>query len=347
MSKSLGTGIDPLALIDGGPRPPVFPEGGDFPAYGADAVRYGLLAMSSTQDVRFNEERIATGRQLANKLFNASRLVLLRLPEGVTVPDAAPEPQTVEDRWILSRLQAAEQELTDAFGAFEFHRATQRLYGFVYEELCDWYLEMLKPRLYAGDEAAAELALHVLAETLALAHPIIPFVTEEIWSHLPGIECLLMAHRWPEADAALRDLEAEAEVSRAIDATQALRRWRDSVGAAPGTAVPARLEAEGYERVAAHVARLARFAFSDDGGEPVATVGVPGGNVAVLASGAVDLEAEKRRAAERAGILRTEIARAEGKLANQGFVAKAPVVVVDAEREKLGRLKRELEELGE
>ena len=108
MSKSLGTGIDPLALIDGGPRPPVFTEGGDFPAYGADAVRYGLLAMSSTQDVRFNEERIGEGRQLANKLFNASRLVLLRVPEGVEVPErGAGRRCAVEDTWILSRLQAA------------------------------------------------------------------------------------------------------------------------------------------------------------------------------------------------------------------------------------------------
>jgi valyl-tRNA synthetase len=345
MSKSLGTGIDPLALIDGGERPPVFTEGGEFPAYGADAVRYGLLAMSSTQDVRFNEERISQGRQLANKLFNASRLVLLRVPDGVTVPASAPAPQTVEDRWILSRLQAAEQELTDAFAAFDFHHAALGLYRFVYEELCDWYLEMLKPRLYADDEAAAELALYVLAETLALAHPIIPFVTEEIWSFVPGGDGLLMAHRWPQADAALRDLDAEAEVRRAIDATQALRRWRDSVGAAPGTVVPARLEADGYGRVVEHIARLARFAFEQDGGDPVATVGVPGGNVAVLPSSAVDLEAEKRRAAERAELLRKEISRAEGKLANQGFVAKAPDAVVAAERDKLERLKRELEEL--
>jgi valyl-tRNA synthetase len=104
MSKSLGTGVDPLALIDGGPRPPVFPQGGDFPAYGADAVRFGLLAMSSTQDVRFNEEKVAQGRQLANKLWNASRLVLLRLPEGLGLSAAAPQPEAVEDAWILSRL---------------------------------------------------------------------------------------------------------------------------------------------------------------------------------------------------------------------------------------------------
>jgi valyl-tRNA synthetase len=347
MSKSLGTGIDPLALIDGGERPPVFPQGGEFPAYGADAVRFGLLAMSSTQDVRFNEEKIAQGRQLANKLFNASRLVLLRVPDGVNVPDEVPDPQTVEDRWILSRLQAAEEELTGAIEAFEFHRAVLGLYDFVYGELCDWYLEMLKPRLYAEDNAAAcRFALHVLAETLALAHPVIPFVTEEIWTYMPGAGGgLLMCRRWPVADAALRDEPVEAEMARAIQATTLLRGWRDSVGATPGKAVPGRLEAEGYERVAGHVARLARFEFSGDGGEPVATVGVPGGNVAVLATDAVDLEAEQRRAAERQATLRKEIARAEGKLANEGFVAKAPAAVVEAERSKLERLRRELDEL--
>ena len=205
---------------------------------------------------------------------------------------------------------------------------------------------MLKPRLYAEDNAAAaEFALHVLAETLALAHPVIPFVTEEIWSLLPGPKDLLMGHRWPEADPALRDEEVEREVARAIEATQALRKWRDGVGAPPGARVPARLEADGYDRMAGHVGRLSRFEFSPNGDEPVATVGVPGGNVAVLASETVDLEAEKRRAAQRAEVLRKEIARAESKLANQGFVAKAPEAVVQAEREKLAKLKRELDEL--
>jgi valyl-tRNA synthetase len=346
MSKSLGTGIDPLDLIDGGPRPPVFEEGGDFPAYGADAVRFGLLAGSSTQDVRFNEERVAQGRQLANKLWNAARLVLLRVPEGVTVPDGPPAAEAIEDRWILARLQAAERDVAAAIDGFEFHTAALRLYDFVYGELCDWYLEMIKPRLYGDDNTAVcGLALHVLAETLALAHPIIPFVTEEIWSHMPGAEGLLMAHRWPEPDEALRDEGAEAEVGRAIAATQELRGWRDRVGAAAGTAVPARLEADGYAQTAAHVARLARVEWSSDGGEPVATVGVPGGSIAVLASEGVDPEAAARRAQARRETLEREIARAEVKLGNEGFLAKAPARVVDAEREKLERLKRELEEL--
>jgi valyl-tRNA synthetase len=346
MSKSLGTGIDPLDLIEGGPRPPVFEQGGDFPAYGADAVRYGMLAMSSSQDVRFNEEKIAQGRQLANKLWNASRLVLLRVPDDVTVPERAPAAATVEDAWILSRLQAAKADVARAIDTFEFHHAALGLYDFVYGDLCDWYLEMIKPRLYEDDNGeVAAIALHVLAETLALAHPVIPFVTEEIWSHMPGGEGLLLVHHYPEADPALIDEAAEADVSRAIAATQELRGWRDRVGAAAGKVVLARLDAPGYDRTARHVARLARVEWSADGGEPVATVGVPGGSVAVLASEAVDVEAAAKRAAAQRETLEKEIARAEGKLANQGFVAKAPAAVVEAEREKLERLRRELEGL--
>jgi len=347
MSKSLGTGVDPLALIEGGERPPVYAQRGEFPAYGADAVRFGLLAMSSSQDVRFNEDKVAQGRQLANKLWNASRLVLLRVPDGVTVPDRTPAPAAIEDAWILSRLQRAKAETARALDALEFHHAALGLYDFVYGELCDWYLELVKPRLYAEDnEEVAQLALHVLAETLALAHPLIPFVTEEIWSFLPGAEGLLLVRPWPEPDPERVDPDAEAEVGRAIEATRALRAWRDGVRAAASATVPGRLEAEGYGRTAQHVARLARFDLSRDGdAAAVATVAVPGGAVAVLPSDAVDLEAEARRTAQRRATLQAEIARAEGKLANEGFVAKAPERVVAQERDKLAALRAELEAL--
>jgi valyl-tRNA synthetase len=342
MSKSLGTGIDPLALIEGGERPPVFEQGGEFPAYGADAVRFGLLAMSSSQDVRFNEDKVAQGRQLANKLWNASRLVLLRAAEGRTAPRAA----AVEDAWILSRLQRAKATTARAFETFEFHRAVLGLYDFVYGDLCDWYLELIKPRLYAEDNAeVSAVALHVLSETLALAHPVIPFVTEEIWSFVPGGEGLLMAQPYPTADPALVDEAAEAELGRAIAAVQELRAWRDRVGAPAGRSLEGRLDAEGYERTAAAVARLARVEWTANGTQPVATVPVPGGSVAILTADAVDTEAEARRTAAERERLEGEIARAEGKLGNQGFVAKAPAHVVEAEREKLGRLRAELEAL--
>jgi valyl-tRNA synthetase len=327
MSKSLGTGIDPLEIID---------------KHGADGTRFGLLAMSSTQDVRFSEEKVAQGRQLANKLFNASRLVLLRAADGVALDDGPLTPQEVEDAWILSRLQRAKADTARAIEAFEFHRAALGLYDFVYGELCDWYLEIIKPRLYADDnEAISRFALGVLAETLAIAHPVIPFVTEEIWSHIPGADGLLMGRRWPAADESLIDADAEAEVGRAIAAVQELRGWRDRIGAAPAAVLPARLEAAGYERTADHVARLARCDFSRDGGDPAATVAVPGGAVAVLPTDAVDLGAAARRIEERRAWLEAEIARAEKKLANQGFVAKAPEAVVQAERDKLAQLREE------
>jgi valyl-tRNA synthetase len=182
----------------------------------------------------------------------------------------------------------------------------------------------------------------VLAETLALAHPVIPFVTEELWSHVPGADGLLMARRWPVADERRLDPAAEEELARAIAAVQGLRGWRDRVGAAPAAVLPARLEAEGYERTAAHVARLARCAWSADGAEPAATVPVPGGAVAVLASEAVDLEAAGRRLEQRRGLVLGEIERAERKLGNDGVVAKAPAPVVQAERDKLARLREEL-----
>ena len=331
MSKSLGTGIDPLAVID---------------QHGADGTRFGLLAMSSTQDVRFSEEKVAQGRQLANKLFNASRLVLLRIPEGVALGDGPPVPASVEDAWILSRLQRAKAVMAEGFEAFEFHRAALRLYDFVYSELCDWYLELVKPRLYADDDAeVSAFALGVLAETLAIAHPVIPFVTEELWGFVPGTEELLMAQPWPAADESLIDEVAEAELGRAIAAVQELRGWRDRIGAAPSAVLPARLEADGYERTAAHVARLARFAWSDEGGDAAASVAVPGGTVGVLASDAVDLGAAARRIDERRAWLEGEIARAEQRLGNDGFVAKAPGAVVQAERDKLARLRRALDEL--
>jgi valyl-tRNA synthetase len=361
MSKSLGTGVDPLDLINGGHRPPVFSErddsgaaqsseaggraggkpAGDFPAYGADALRWGLLAMSSAQDVRFSEEKIAQGQQLTNKLWNASRLILL----GVDA-DARPavSPRALEDRWILTRLERARREISTRIERYEFSRAALGLYAFVYGELCDWYLELVKPRLRAGEPELAATLLHVLTETLALAHPMIPFVTEEIYSYVPGTEGLLAA-RVQSSDAVEVDEAAEATLARAIEAVQALRGWRDSASVKVGATVPARLAAYGYEDTAEHLARLAKLSFSEDGGEPVASVPVPGGAVEILASDALDLDAaERKRAAERAR-LEVEIERAEHKLSNQGFVAKAPDEIVQAERDKLDRLRGELDAL--
>src|SRR4029453_16565420 len=162
---------------------------GEFPAYGADALRFGLMAMSSSQDVRFNEERVKQGRDLANKLWNASRLVLLRVGDAGPDPGAA---ETVEDRWIVSRLDRLTESVTGQFDSFRFSSPALELYGAFWSELCDWYLELAKPRLYADDNArVSAVLLHALERVLTLLHPVMPFVTEEIWSLLPGDRGLL------------------------------------------------------------------------------------------------------------------------------------------------------------
>jgi len=322
MSKSLGTGIDPIDEID---------------AHGADAVRFGLLAMSSTQDVRYSSEKVRQGQALANKLFNAARYVL-----GNVVASTEPEalPATIQDRWILSRLQEAKAQFDANVAAFDFAKASLGLYDFVYGELCDWYLEFNKGREYDHDLSAT--MLHVLRETLLLAHPVIPFVTEELWSHVPGAEDLLATQRATGPDDSLRDPDAEARVGAVIAAVTALRSWRDDAGVKPGRVLPARLD--GLDGDAELVARMARLDLEADG-ETTAAVPFAGGTVEIRAGALVDpAEEERKREAERER-LRGEIARAESKLANEGFVAKAPDHLVAAERDKLERLRRELEAL--
>jgi valyl-tRNA synthetase len=365
MSKSLGTGVDPLDLIEGGPRPPVFSQGnqppGEFPAYGADALRWGLLAMSSGQDVRFSEDKVAQGQQLTNKLWNATRLILLGVGDQVkstaSIPSgdlaepnpparAAARPTTVEDRWMLSRLARAQLEVSQRIEEFDFSHAALRLYDFIYGELCDWYLELVKPRLRSGEPELAGTLLYVLTETVALAHPLIPFETEEIYSHIPGAEGLLAARVSEAPDAAVIDAEAEETVQRAIAAVQALRRWRALEKVEAGATLTARLTADGYAETAEHVARLARMSFDGHGApDIVATVPVSGGAVEILASPDVDPEASAQRIEAQRDELRAEIARAEKKLSNQGFVDKAPPHVVEAERAKLERLRGELDAL--
>jgi valyl-tRNA synthetase len=342
MSKSLGTGIDPIDEIE---------------RHGADAVRFGLLAMSSTQDVRYSSEKVQQGQRLANKLFNASRYVLTNVDRAGTFDDrrrgvgavdvgapvaddapAEPRPQTVYDRWILSRLEAAKADFAENVGEFDFAKAALGLYDFVYGELCDWYLEFTKGSEFDADLSAT--MVYVLRETLMLAHPVIPFVTEELWSHIPGAEGLLAQARTTPADPSLRDEPAEVEIAAVIQAVQALRSWRDEAGVKPGQVLPARID--GLDRSAALVARMARLDLTGDG-PATATVPVPGGSVEIRAGDLVDREAEARKAHAERERLQSEIARAEQKLSNEGFVAKAPPQLVEAEREKLERLRRELD----
>ncbi|MDQ3893066.1 MAG: valine--tRNA ligase [Actinomycetota bacterium] len=280
MSKSLGTGIDPLDLVE---------------RFGADATRYGLLKMSSSQDIRFFEGPIEEGRKLANKLWNVSRLIL-NATEGAS-PDA--RPASLEERWIVARLDDAHAAITQHLHAFEFAPVITRLYRLTFDEFCDWYAEAIKPRLYEGDADARATALALLERLLVYLHPVMPHVTEEIWSSLPARETRLIVAPWPEPDGRFAD-EAGA-LDRVQDAAAIFRR----------SGVRIALDGE-QERIFVAVVKPER-------------VRADGGNVA-----------------EEVERMRNEIARAEGMLANERFVANAPPDVVEGEREKLARYRREL-----
>jgi valyl-tRNA synthetase len=320
MSKSLGTGIDPLEEID---------------VHGADALRFGLLAMSSTQDVRFSDAKVQQGRDLANKLWNASRLILLNAADV----SPAPRPTCVEDRWLLSRLERTVASVTEKLETYDFAHAVQEAYSFFWRDLCDWYLEIVKPRLYEGEEELSSTLLWVLERVLALLHPLMPFVTEEVWSHHPARAGHLAVHPFPEPEQSLLDPDAERDVEEGIALTRRLRAWRDMVDVPVASTLTARVDGVEPQEF---VARLARFEFAEDGGEPVAAIGP----IKVLASEEIDAEGVAGRIESRREELRSEVERGERKLGNEGFVAKAPAEVVEEERGKLERYRAELSELG-
>jgi valyl-tRNA synthetase len=280
MSKSLGTGMDPIAVID---------------AYGADAMRYGLMKMASSQDVRFSEGAIEEGRKLANKLWNVARLIIS------ASAGAAPEerPRTLEEHWILARLSQTQREVERLLDEFDFSHLVAELYHVTFDDFCDWYAEAVKGRLYDGDDDARATATAALERLLKLLHPAMPHVTEEIWTNLPDRETRLIVASWPEAGD---DAEAGA-LRRVQEAAEMFRRSG------------VRLSLVGEElRIFEAVVRPDKR-----GGD---------GNAA----------AEIER-------LEKEIRRAEGMLANDRFLEKAPADVVEAEREKLARYRRELDAL--
>jgi valyl-tRNA synthetase len=203
MSKSLGTGVDPLEMID---------------AHGADATRYGLLKISSAQDPRFSPGPIEEGRKLANKLWNVSRLIL----QNAEVVEPSIEPTALEERWILARIDVAREQVEDAWAAFDFATATNVLYHLTFDDFCDWYAEAVKPRLYEHEAAACATALAALERLLTLLHPVMPHVTEEIWSYLPGTRSRLIVSAWPSPDDRFRSDGAALE--RVQEAAVTFRR---------------------------------------------------------------------------------------------------------------------------
>jgi valyl-tRNA synthetase len=283
MSKSLGTGIDAREVID---------------QHGADASRYGLMKMSSTQDVRFSDGFLEEGRKLAIKLWNVARLIIANVGDE----RGAERPRDREEHWILARLSASQREIEEAFARFDFADVAQVLYHLTFDDFCDWYAEAIKPRLYDGDTDARATALAALERLLKLLHPVMPHVTEEIWSNLPTRETRLIVAPWPTA--------GDEVWGGALESVQAASATFRRSGVAP------RLEDAEQVRIFNVVVKPERQ----------------------KANG--DVEAERER-------LRKEIVRSEGMLANDRFVQNAPAEVVEAEREKLERYRRELGAIGD
>jgi valyl-tRNA synthetase len=352
MSKSLGTGIDPLEMIA---------------EYGADATRFGLLLMSSSQDVRFSEEKIAMGRGFANKLWNAARLVLL------AADGAAParSDDDLVDRWITSRLARATAAVRGALDGCAFSVAVDELYHFVWDEVCDWYLELVKARLYSDDAAtratAAGHAMYVLDGVVRLLHPFLPFVTEEIASHYGAAP--LLAGRFAVASDGDRRPADEADLDRLRAAVQAVRAYRADHRIAPGEVLGAAFvadagdpEGEGtaalYAALAFAFRALAKVELGPAAGAPAAATAaptaaagaetavvlVPGGRFEVAAP-SVDRAEELRRLRAQLERLEAEVRRSEAKLANAGFVERAPRAVIDKERAKLAAYRADRDEL--
>jgi valyl-tRNA synthetase len=349
MSKSLGTGVDPLDLIT---------------EYGADATRFGLAYMSSVQDVRFSAERIEMGRNFANKIWNASRLVIQGAPEGTrpTVDRATPA-----DRWIFSRLLAVTGEIESLYEAYDFAEVTRVLYRFIWNEICDWYLEIAKARLYHEDPAlrlqvAGNLVV-LLERVLGLLHPVMPFVTEEIYRQLPQVQAgespaELFGSPLAEPEQSWADPAAEKTLETFVTVTAGLRSAREDLGVPRDAVGRVHLVAEDETLLGgllAHAESLRQLSgceiISADGapesgeGRFATIPATPGLRVLLALEGMVDVEKERTRLLNKARKAQAEADKARKKLDNEGFVRNAPPEVVEEERSRLAQAEGLLDEL--
>ena len=343
MSKSLGNGIDPLEVIE---------------KYGADTLRFMLITGNTPgNDMRFYWERVEGTRNFANKIWNASRFALMNM-EGYD-KDAELAPYTLADKWILSRLQDTVKDVTGLLERFELGEAGRAIYDFIWSEVCDWYIEIAKPRLY-NKEAAAERATaqHVLATVLVsamkLLHPYMPFITEEIYQCLPHEAESIMISKWPVVDESLVDPEAERGMNAIMDSIKAIRNMRAEVNANPGKKIPAiMLISEDLREVVAHndsyikllggIDNLELRPLNGEKPENAMAAVVTGIEVYLPLAGLIDVEKETQRLSKELAAMEKDLQRAGGKLNNAGFLAKAPEDVIAKERAKYEELSGKIE----
>jgi valyl-tRNA synthetase len=318
--------------------------------FGADATRFTLARGAHPgSDVAVSEEWAQGSRNFCNKLWNATRFALL---SGATVEGELPAPAELStvDRWVLSRLQHTVSQVDRLFEAYEFGKVCDLLYHFAWDDVCDWYLELAKPVLSADGDAARvtrRVLGHVLDTLLRLLHPVMPFVTDELWSTLTGADSVMVAS-WPVADEARVDAGAEAEVATLQRVVTEIRRFRSDQGLKPGQRVAARLAGLAEAGIGGHqqlIGSLARLNEPADGFEPTASVTVTGVTVELDTRGSIDVAAERARLEKDLAAARKELDGTTRKLANESFLAKAPEPVVAKIRDRQAAATADIERL--
>ncbi len=343
MSKSLGNGIDPLKIIED---------------YGADALRFALTTGNAPgNDMRFYTEKVEAGRNFANKLWNASRFTMMNLDiDENKLPDAG-ELQ-LEDKWIISKYNKVVRTVTDNLDKFEIGVALANLYDFVWENFCDWYIELVKPRLFDKEDPTGKTAqyvlTYVLSHTLQLLHPFMPFITEEIWLHLPHEGESIMISSYPKYDPSLVFEDEEAAMTLIMDAVTAVRNRRAEMNVPPSKKAKMIIVTEKSDIFGKGTAFFKKLASASEVEIKSGKEGIDANAVNIVVAGAeiylpmselVDKDKELARLNEEKKKLEGEIKRVEGKLSNQGFVSKAPQKVVDEERAKGEKYKSMLEKV--
>ena len=332
MSKSLGNGIDPLEIID---------------KYGADALRFTLATGNSPgNDMRFSDERVEASRNFANKIWNAARFILMNLGDDEKAPHI-PEGLALEDKWILSLYNDLVKDVTDSLEKYELGMAVQKLYDFIWDVFCDWYIELSKIRLGGDDEKAKETAkavlVYVMSNTLKLLHPFMPFITEEIWQTLPHDGDTIMLSPWAEFSEALSFPEEEEQMNKIMTAVKAVRNRRAEMNVAPSKKAQVFIETlngdtfkkgtEFFKRLssASDVSVGEKF----DGMDKAVSIITESARIYIPMDELVDFEAERERLNKEKEKLQKDIDFVNGKLNNPNFVAKAPEKVVEAQRKAL------------
>ena len=335
MSKSLGNGVDPLDIID---------------QYGADALRFMLATGNSPgNDLKFQIERVESSRNFANKLWNASRFVIMGIEGDLPELDGT-ETLTLADQWILSRLETMIAEITGALDKYELGIAANKIYEFTWNEYCDWYIELAKKRLYGEDlvqkQNVQKVLVKVLKDVLRLLHPFMPFITEEIWSFMPNIPGLLVTESWPLANKALENEKAETEMNRVMDAIRNLRNVRAEMDVVPSRKAKCMIlasDAQVGETLLSQSEYLITLASCSEVILVSDKAEIPEDSVSAVIHGAelylplddlIDFEKEMDRLQKEKAKLEKEVERVNSKLNNAGFVSKAPANVLEEERQK-------------